>query len=94
VVPPQPIAGLARNRPPPYPEVARRRRQEGRVVLRVMVSDTGTPGAVAVQQSSGYPLLDHAAEEAVQNWRFAPARRGGSAVAGIAEVPFNFRLTD
>jgi outer membrane biosynthesis protein TonB len=30
----------------------------------------------------------------VQNWRFAPARRGGSAVAGIAEVPVNFRLTD
>ncbi len=82
------------DRPPVYPEVARRRGQQGRVVLEVSVSAEGMPVSVRVVQSSGYPSLDTAAQTAVERWRFVPATRGGAAVSAVAEVPVRFRLTD
>jgi protein TonB len=94
LLPPRPIAGLASNRKPDYPAEARRRGQQGRVLLRVEVSAAGTPLAVTVASSSGHPALDDAALAAVRQWHFAPATRGGEPVAGLAEVPIQFRLED
>lgn len=94
LVPPRPLVGLASNAPPRYPPLALRRREQGRVLLRVTVSAAGGVLAVAVLQSSGSDLLDSAAMEAVRSWRFAPATRGGVPVEGIAEAPINFRLPD
>jgi periplasmic protein TonB len=82
------------DRPPVYPEVARRRGQQGRVVLHVNVSSEGMPVTVTVAESSGYPSLDAAALTAVQRWRFVPATKGGAPVPAVAEVPVRFRLTD
>lgn len=86
-------AGLS-NPPPRYPYLARRRGQEGRVLLRVRVSSAGNAAAVSIRRSSGYRLLDDAAVEAVREWRFVPASRGGSPVAGAVDVPVSFKLTD
>ncbi len=94
VVPPRPLVGLVGNAPPRYPPLALRRREQGRVVLRVTVSPAGGVIAVAVAQSSGSDLLDSAAMAAVRNWRFAPATRAGVPVEGFAEAPINFRLPD
>ena len=94
LVPPRPLVGLAGNAPPRYPPIALRRREQGRVLLRVTVSAVGRVIAIAVQQSSGSDLLDSAAMAAVRDWRFAPATRGGVPVEGIAEAPINFRLPD
>jgi len=93
-VPAHPLAGLAKNRPPDYPEAARRRREQGRVVIRVAVSEDGVPMEVAVAVSSGHPPLDAAAMAAVQRWRFAPATRAGRPIPGNAEVPIDFRLAE
>ncbi len=82
------------NAAPRYPYLARRRGQEGRVVLRVQVTADGEAAAVQLRQSSGYRLLDKAAVEAAKTWRFVPARRGGIAVAGSVEVPVSFKLRD
>lgn len=82
------------DRPPIYPENARRRGQQGHVVLHVDVSADGVPSAVTVAESSGYASLDAAALTAVQQWRFVPATRGGVPVPAVAEVPVRFRLTD
>jgi protein TonB len=82
------------NAPPIYPDLARRRGWEGRVVLRVTVDVTGRPADVAVGQTSGYPLLDDAAASAVRDWKFAPARLAGVPVMAAVDVPVTFRLTD
>ena len=80
------------DRPPVYPAMARRRGEQGRVVLRVSVAAGGTPAQVAVGQSSGFPSLDDAAMDAVRQWRFVPATRDGQPVPAVAEVPILFRL--
>lgn len=90
--PPRPVAGMASDRAPVYPEVARLRGEQGRTVLRVSVGADGLPDSVSVAISSGYPVLDSAALSAVRDWRFVPATRGNTAVPAVAEVPVRFRL--
>jgi protein TonB len=92
IVPPSPVSGMATNRAPAYPESALRRREQGRVVLRVSVSVDGTPIEVGLAETSGHASLDAAALVAVRQWRFSPATQAGRAVPAIAEVPVRFRL--
>jgi protein TonB len=87
--PPQPAAG---NAPPLYPSSARRRGQQGEVLLRVQVLPDGTISSPAVVRSSGVASLDQAAQAAVSRWRFTPASSGGRAVEATVEVPVVFRL--
>lgn len=81
------------NDPPRYPYLARRRGWEGKVVLRVLVTAEGEARTVRLLQSSGYRLLDKSAISAVKKWRFVPASRGGSPVAGSVDLPVSFKLT-
>jgi protein TonB len=76
-----------------YPREARRRKQQGDVLLSVSVSEQGVPLRVQIKAGSGFALLDNAASEAVRQWRFEPARKGAAAVASEVEVPIQFRLT-
>ncbi|TFH50419.1 MAG: TonB family protein [Lysobacterales bacterium] len=82
------------NEPPEYPWTARARGHQGRVILRVWVSAEGQADRLAVLKSSGYPILDRAAVEAVERWRFQPARRGGLDTGSLLYVPVDFRLDD
>jgi protein TonB len=82
------------NAPPEYPWIARAQGHQGRVVLSVWVSAQGAADRLAVLKSSGYPTLDRAAMEAVQRWRFQPARRGGYDTGSLLYVPVMFRLDD
>jgi periplasmic protein TonB len=92
VVPPRPVAGMETNRAPIYPDLARRRGEQGRVLLRVNVSADGTPLDVAVLDTSGHQSLDAAALSAIRQWRFVPATQAGRAVPAEADVPVRFRL--
>ena len=83
-----------RNPEPPYPLLARRRRQEGTVLLSVRVTENGRAALVNLKTSSGYPLLDEAALRAVRDWEFDPARAAGIAVESQIEVPVRFVLKD
>jgi protein TonB len=83
---------MASDLPPAYPELARRRGEQGRVVVRVSVSADGMPTDASVARSSGYPSLDSAALAAVRRWRFVPATLGGRAIPAVAEVPIRFRI--
>lgn len=85
-------ADYLHNPKPVYPAIARRNGEEGKVLLKVRVSADGNALDVDVKQSSGYPRLDTAAREAVQRWRFVPARRGDEAVESSVVVPINFSL--
>ena len=85
--------GLA-NPAPRYPYLARLRGQEGRVILRVRVSPAGRAESVSIIRSSGHRLLDVAAAEVVEKWRFIPAYRGGGSLASSVDVPITFKLED
>lgn len=87
-------AAALNNPRPAYPLAARRRGQEGKVVLRAQVTAEGHCAAVELKTSSGHALLDRSALQTVRQWRFVPARRGDLAVASWVEVPVTFRLRD
>jgi protein TonB len=90
--PPDFRATYLRHSPPTYPVSARRKREEGTVTLRVLVSDAGQPEKIELERSSGSTALDRAALESVRRWRFAPARRGDAPHAAWVLVPIVFRL--
>jgi protein TonB len=81
-----------RNPEPDYPALARRRRQQGIVLLAVQVDAAGRPEQVEVQVSSGFASLDDAAVAAVKDWEFEPGRLDGQPVASRVEVPIQFQL--
>ena len=78
---------------PAYPMGSRRKREEGTVVLRVVVSPEGRVAEVSIHQSSGYPALDEAALGAVRKWRWSPTMRDGRTVTitGLVRIPFALR---
>lgn len=91
------LATLAylRSPPPRYPVPALRAGQQGQVLLRVWVDETGRVQSVTIERSSGYPMLDRAAHQQVRTrWRFQPAQRDGHAIAAIALVPIDFTLPE
>lgn len=81
---------LLSGAPPSYPVVSRRKREQGTVVLRVVVSDEGRVSSVSVSRSSGFKELDDAALAAVRKWRWSPTIREGKPVAitGLVQIPF------
>jgi len=92
VVPPRFDAAYLNNPAPSYPVAARRRGEGGRVQLRVLVTAAGHASRVEVSSSSGSALLDAAAKEAVERWRFVPARRGDEVIDAWVIVPIVFSL--
>lgn len=84
----------ADNPAPRYPERARLKGQEGRVVIRAYVKTDGSVDWTEVIASSGYDLLDAAARRAVERWRFRPALRDGLPAPGEIDVPIQFVLKE
>lgn len=78
--------------PPRYPPISRRLGEEGTVMLRVELDESGRVDAAGVQSGSGHPRLDEAALAAVKTWRCTPARRDGQPVRASATQPFKFVL--
>lgn len=85
-------ADYLRNPSPPYPPLARRMGEEGKVVLRVSVTPQGTADEIEIRTSSGSTRLDESALKTVRNWRFIPAKRGDVAVQSFVLVPIIFKL--
>lgn len=77
---------------PNYPAASRRLNEQGRLVVRVELDETGRIAAARVAESSGHKRLDDAGLEAVKNWHCNAATRNGVAVRGIAMQPFDFIL--
>jgi protein TonB len=76
----------------PYPREAFQSRQEGTVILRVLVGTDGIPQAVEIEKSSGSRSLDTAARDAVRKWTFQAGTRNGIATPLWARVPVTFSL--
>ena len=82
------------NPKPIYPRESRKRKEQGTVILEVLVTTDGCPREICVKRSAGYSLLDEAALRAVSQWRFAPAQQDSVKVASQVEIPVRFELLD
>ena len=80
-------------RQPNYPSQARRRNQQGVVLVEVRLDERGQQRSLNVLRSSGVESLDRAALAAVAKWRFRPETTGGQAVPSRVQIPIQFALT-
>lgn len=80
-------------RQPRYPSQARRRNQQGVVLLEVRLDELGRQRSLNVLRSSGVESLDRAALQAVAAWRFNPETTDGQAVPSRVHIPIQFALT-
>ncbi len=85
-------AAYLNNPKPRYPPISRRMREQGKVMLKVLVTPEGRAGAVEISRSSGFGRLDSAAVESVRKWRFVPAKRAGRTVESWVLIPIVFNL--
>lgn len=76
---------------PEYSEEARKAKYQGTVVLQLIVGPEGKAHDIRIARSVGMGL-DEKAMEAVQTWKFEPARKDGRAVAVLINVEVSFRL--
>ncbi len=83
---------LIYNPTPKYPRKARRRGDEGMVVVSVMISAEGRVITADVTIPSGSSLLDAAALTTVKKWRFIPAKKRGEVISAQRAIPFVFKL--
>jgi protein TonB len=78
---------------PPYPRAAEQRRIAGTVTLRIHVDASGNPLEVTIENSSGSPILDQAAQKFVKSrWRFVPAMQDGVPVEAWGLMPIEYVL--
>ena len=80
------------NDPPLYPGLARKRGQEGTVILQVLVNKEGRVDTLEIENSSGFGLLDRAAVASVRKWSFEPGKRGEERMPMWVRVPVTFKL--
>ena len=83
-------AQMLSGAPPRYPLESRRRREQGIVILSLMLGTDGSVAEISIARSSGFERLDRAARDAVRRWRWVPIKRGGEPVMvrGTVEIPF------
>jgi|WetSurSiteA1Bulk_404760.scaffolds.fasta_scaffold13960_3 TonB family protein len=79
---------LIRRVEPVYPELAKRARVEGRVLLVVTVDEEGNVSEIRV--IAGHPLLVEAALGAVRQWKYSPTLLNGERVPVITTVTVRF----
>ena len=77
---------------PRYPQASRRLREEGEVLVRVLIGTDGRPSEVSLLRSSGFSRLDDAALAAVRVAMFRPYVVAGQARSAYVRVPVEFSL--
>lgn len=87
---PSSTADYLHNPHPAYPAISLRMGEQGKVVIRVLISKDGLAHQGTVVQSSGFDRLDRAALQAVLGWRYVPGTQAGIAQDMWFDVPLNF----
>lgn len=77
---------------PRYPPQSRRLREQGLVVLRVVIDEQGAATSIEIETSSGHARLDDAAREAVLRAAFRPYVEDGAPRRALVLIPIEFAL--
>ncbi len=72
---------------PPYPRIAKRRGQEGTVVIEISINNNGHVNRTSIFKSSGSSVLDRAALKTIKTWRF-PASQFNSLSSYKQKIEF------
>ncbi|MFK2879224.1 TonB family protein [Rhodanobacter hydrolyticus] len=81
------------NITPHYPESAIKNKEQGTVVLVILVDKNGSPRKITIDPvSDASSALGRAAMEAAERWHFSPQMEDGKPVDGYARVPVTFNL--
>ena len=75
---------------PVYPDIARAARVEGTIVMEAVLDTSGRVTQLHVLKS--VPLLDQAAIDAVNQWRYTPSVYGGHPVSVLMTITIRFTL--
>ncbi|HST44593.1 MAG TPA: TonB family protein [Luteimonas sp.] len=75
---------------PPYPPAALAARQDGRVLLHVLVGTNGQVRDVRVVESEPKGVFDAVSVEAARAWTLAPVIKDGEPVEAWQQVPIDF----
>jgi periplasmic protein TonB len=102
--PPAPVpvvvraAGLDPNQsctPPQYPEAAEQMEQTGRTILQFLIDAGGNVVSARIARSSGFSLLDDAAERALSQCKFRPAiGTDGKAQEAWTSIAYDWQLSN
>lgn len=92
IEPPRFGVAYLNNPAPEYPSLSRRQGEEGRVLMKVLVSASGAAEDVQIEKTSGSDRLDNAAMNAVKRWRFIPAKKNNQPLSAYVIVPIKFSL--
>ena len=79
------------NRPPVFPELAKKNKETDTVVLHVVILSTGQVSDVTVLR--GEEPFVSAAVGAVKKWRYRPARFKGEPITIFEIIHIPFKLT-
>jgi protein TonB len=82
---------LIRSVQPVYPEIARRARISGVVIVEAIIDQTGTVTNARILKSLPMGLAE-AAVEAVKQWKYKPATLNGRPVSVYFTLTVNFKL--
>jgi protein TonB len=77
---------------PRYPPQSRRLREQGLVVLRVVIDERGEASSIEIETSSGHARLDDAARDAVLRAAFRPYVEDGEPRRALVLIPIEFAL--
>ena len=75
-----------------YPKKAIRKGWEGQTVVAAEVLPDGSVGRTALTKTSGHEVLDQAAQEAIQSWKFGSESEKNKAVPQYVDIPVTFKL--
>lgn len=75
-----------------YPSFSKRSGEQGEVVVRLIIDETGSVEDVALLRSSTYPRLDRAASEIGRRYRFKPYLVNGSPSRITTNLLIKFNL--
>ena len=79
--------------PPEYPSKLKQGGVSGVVALKVEIDETGAVTDCSVSKSSN-PEFEQPAMNAVKNWKFKPAQKGGNPVKVRLLIPIQFRIDE
>jgi TonB family protein len=83
----------AKERPlPPYPAAAKAVRATGKVIVEVLISETGD--VICARDLSGHPLLRTMAANIVLKWKFEAIEVSDKPTKTVGTVAINFMLTE